>query len=174
VAVVAFHQRDGRAIRMRTYVPVEDLEQRRGRFRRGLGGVAGELDDLRGERVALRAREQRAQHVARRLDLRQGVVGYAHPELLLDPQPQLVAAEAVEPQVALEQAVQRRGDDRAGGAPRLGQEGVQDVEQRPSGLLRRERGLGRRGDGHAWWEWNAAVIVIRLPAARVLPCPGGP
>ena len=153
---------------LRAHVPLERLQQRRRVLRHGRDAAIGEVHHVGRVRLPLGAREQQPQEVARGLDLGELLLVDADAERLLDPQPQLEPAQAVEAEVALEQAVEVRGDHRRAGAARLGEERVQDVDQGARRLVRRQRRHRVGGDGHALGECDEAAIVIRPGARRVL------
>ena len=100
-------------------------------------------------RLTFRAAEQQAEEVARRLDLRERVLVDGNAEPVLDSQPQLEPAQAVEAEIALEQAVEARGDDRRAGAARLGEKGVEDVEQLARDVVWRRSEARVGGESHA-------------------------
>jgi hypothetical protein len=122
-------------------------------------------------RLALRAVHQEAKQVARGLDLRELLFLDADAERLLDPQPQLEPAQAVETEVALEEAVEAGRDHRRARPARLDEERVQDVDQGARHLVRRQRRGRVGGNGHARGEFDATAIVIRPDSPRVLSFP---
>ena len=125
-------------------VPFEHRDERRRGLGRGdlaLGHERDHVGRLRAVRDARRAQD-RAHQIARRPRLGQRRVGQPHAERLLDAQPELDAGEAVDAEVALELAVERRHDRRASRRRRLGDQRRDDLQHAARELVRVRRGVG--------------------------------